>query len=149
METYDTILDRARALKDELEAFALSRSHGLPSRSYVQVGDIQRDCASVVVSAGGLTPDPLYDPVTCVSPRTATFIIEIIRDCAIVFDAQGLTVPTQLEAISETSAEDGSLLYDFAEGVYGWSSKSPWTVVWGVVDGALFVASLQLTIGVP
>lgn len=148
-ETYPTPFDRAKALKDELVTFANSRQYGLPQRRYAQVGDIVRDCESVIVSVGSLNPDPFYEPVVCVSPRSATFFVEIIRDCAVAYDNEGITIPARLEEVSERGALDGELLYEFAQVVDGWSSKQPWSVVWSLIDGGLQVASLQITIGIP
>jgi hypothetical protein len=148
-DTYTTPLDRAKALRDELVAFATARSYGLPSPRYVQIGDIVRDCESVVVSVGSLAPDPFYEPVICVSPRSATFLVEIIRSCAVAYTNQGLTIPSVLESISEQGSRDGELLYEFAQEVEGWSSKQPWSVVWSLTDGGLQVASLQITLGIP
>jgi hypothetical protein len=148
-DTYTTPLDRAKALRDELVAFATARSYGLPSPRYVQIGDIVRDCESVVVSVGSLAPDPFYEPVICVSPRSATFLVEIIRSCAVAYTSQGLTIPSVLESISEQGSRDGELLYEFAQEVEGWSSKQPWSVVWSLTDGGLQVASLQITLGIP
>jgi hypothetical protein len=148
-DTYTTPLDRAKALRDELVAFATARSYGLPSTRYVQIGDIVRDCESVVVSVGSLAPDPFYEPVICVSPRSATFLVEIIRSCAVAYTSQGLTIPSVLESISEQGSRDGELLYEFAQEVEGWSSKQPWSVVWSLTDGGLQVASLQITLGIP
>lgn len=149
LETFDTPLDRAKALRDELVTYANSLAYPLPTPRYVQVGDIVRDCEAVIVSVGNIVPDPLYDPVECVSPRTSTFLVEIIRTCAVVYDSQGRTLPSVLEAVSEQGSSDGQLLYDFATEVYGWSSKQSWSVVWSLAEGGLQVASLQLTIGVP
>lgn len=150
MTTYTTPLDRARSLLDELIAFATVKDHQIPTTRYVQVGDIVRDCEAVIVSVNGLVPDALYDPVTCVSPRKATFLVEINRSCSTVFDSRsGLTIPEDLEAVSERAALDGNLLYEFAEQVSGWSSKDPWSVAWSLAEGGLSVSSLQLSIGIP
>ncbi len=149
MLDYATPLDRAKALRDDLIAFATARSYALPTTRFVQVGDIVRDCESVIISVGSLTPDPLYDPVNCVSPLSATFLIDIIRACAVVYDQQGLTLPNVLEAVSETAAADGALLYAFAQEVDGWTSKQPWSVVFSLAEGGLSISSLQLTIGIP
>lgn len=150
MTTYATPLDRARALKESLLTFAAAQEHELPTTSYVQIGDIIRDCESVIVSVGSLTPDVGYEPLVCVSPRTATFLVEIIRSCAIAFNTKGQTIPERLEEVSERGAKDGQLLDDFArEVVDGWSSKQPWSVVWSISEAGLQVASLQITIGIP
>lgn len=149
VDTYNTPLDRAKALLAELVTFADSRDHGLPTRQYAQIGDIVRDCESVIVSAGTLTPGPQYEPVICVSPRSATFLVEIIRDCASAFDSNGVTIPSVLNTVSEIGAADGELLYEFAQEIDGWANKDPWSVVWSIVDGNLQVASLQITIGIP
>lgn len=150
VDTYTTPLDRAKALRDDLVAFAAARSYAIPTTRYVQIGDIVRDCEAVVVSVGTLTPDPLYDPIECVSPRSATFLVDIIRACAVVYDSQGLTVPSTLEAVSEIGAADGQLLDDFArESIDGWTSKGPWSVVWSLAEAGLQVASLQIAIGIP
>jgi hypothetical protein len=150
METFATPLDCAKKIRDDLIAFAQARSYPIPTTRYVQIGDIVRDCESVIVSVGGLTPDPLYEPLTCVSPRTATFLVEIIRTCAVVMTNKGLTIPDALEAVSERGAKDGQLLDDFArEMIDGWSSKSPWSVIWSISEAGLQVASLQITIGIP
>lgn len=146
---YTTPLDRAKALRDELIAFATARSYAIPTTRYVQIGDIVRDCESVIVAVGSLTPDPLYDPVECVSPRSATFLVEIIRSCAVAYDSQGMTIPSTLESISEQGSLDGELLYEFAQEIDGWTSKQPWSVVWSLAEGGLQVASLQITIGIP
>ncbi len=148
--SYTTPLARAKALRDDLVTFAAARSYGLPATRYVQVGDVVRDCEALVISVGSLTPDSLYDPVTCVSPRSATFLVEIIRSCAVVYTQNGTTIPNVLEAVSEIAANDGQLLDDFArESIDGWSSKQPWSVVWSLAEGGLSVASLQITIGIP
>jgi hypothetical protein len=147
--SYVTPLDRAKALRDEFVLFAQGRSHSLPTTRYVQVGDVVRDCESVIVSVGNMVPDSGYDPVDCIAPRSATFLIDVIRSCAVVYDDDGLTVPSRLEEVSESAAEDGQLLYDFAAETAGWSSKQPWSVVWSIAEGGLQVASLQLTIGIP
>lgn len=150
MEHYVTPLDRARALRDELIAFATVRDHALPTPRYVQVGDIVRDCECLVVSVGNLTPDVNFDPVDCVALRSATFLVEIIRGCAVVYDDDGMTIPELLEEVSEQGAADGQLLDDFArEGIDGWTAKTPWSVLWSLTDAGLQVASLQLTIGIP
>lgn len=149
METYDTPIDRAKAIRDELIAFADARAYALPATRYVQIGDIVRDCESVVVSVGSLTPDALYDPVTCVSPRSATFLVEIIRNCAVAYANDGTTIPSVLEDISEQGAADGELLYEFAQRLEGWSSKQSWTVVWSIAESGLQVASLQISLGIP
>lgn len=149
MTTYETPLDRAKAIKDEFLAFAASRDHALPTISYAQIGDIVRDCESVIVSVGSLTPDALYEPVTCVSPRQATFLVEIIRSCATNFNTDGTTNHVITEAISEQGSADGQLLDDFARDLAGWSSKQPWSVVWSLAEAGLQVASLQITIGIP
>jgi hypothetical protein len=150
MTTYATPLDRAKSLRDDLIAFAEVRSYPLPTPRYVQIGDIVRDCEAVVVSVGSLTPDQLYDPIECVSPRQATFLVEIIRSCAVVYTQNGRTIPEALEAVSERGAADGQLLDDFArESIDGWTSKQPWSVVWSLAEGGLQVASLQITIGLP
>jgi hypothetical protein len=149
MNTYPTPLDRARAILDDLIAFATVRSYPLPSTKYAQIGDIVRDCEAVIVSAGSLTPDALYNPVDCVFPRTATFLVDIIRTCAVVYDQNGMTIPEALEEVSERGALDGQLLYDFAAELDGWSSKQPWSVVWSLADAGMQVASLQITIGIP
>lgn len=149
-DTYTTPLDRAKSLRDDLISFATSRNYGLPQNRYVQVGDIVRDCEAVIVAVGNLSPDPLYDPIECVSPRTATFLVEIIRNCAVVYDAAGNTIHHILEDVSDQGAKDGQLLDDFArEGIDGWTSKQPWSVVWSLAEGGLQVASLQITIGIP
>lgn len=149
VDSYATPLDRARALLAELGEFAETRTHPLPTTRYVQIGDVVRDCEAVIVSVGNMVPDPSYDPVDCIAPRSATFLVEIIRTCAVAFDRQGLTVPTKLEQVSEIGATDGQLLYDFAAEVSGWSSKAPWSVIWSLTDTNLQVASLQLVIGIP
>lgn len=150
VDSYTTPLDRAKALRDDLVAFAAARSYAIPTTRYVQIGDIVRDCEAVIVAVGSLAPDPFYEPVICVSPRTATFLVEIIRSCAVVHDSQGMTIPATLEAVSEIGADDGQLLDDFArESIDGWSSKQPWSVVWSLAEGGLQVASLQITIGIP
>lgn len=149
MTTYATPLDRAKAIKDELIAFATVRSHPLPTTRYAQIGDIVRDCEAVVVAAGALAPDPLYDPLMCTPPRTSTFLVEIIRSCAVAYDRNGMTIPSVLEEVSEQGSADGELLYEFAQELDGWSSKQPWTVVWSLAEGGLSVASLQITIGIP
>jgi hypothetical protein len=147
--SYATPYHRAKALLAEFLTFASARSYALPAVRYAQVGDIKRDCAAVIVAATNLVPDPQYDPVDCIAPRSSTFLVEIIRACAITYDRTGLTVPDNLEAISESAADDGQILYDFAAETDGWSSKQPWSVVWSLDEGGLQVASLQLTIGVP
>lgn len=147
--SYPTPFDRAKALRDEFVAFATARSYPLPQKRYAQVGDIVRDCEAVIVSTGNLVPDNLYTPVECVSPRTATFQVEIIRTCAVVYDQQGLTIPSVIEEVSEIAGFDGQLLYEFAQEVNGWSSKQPWSVVWSLAEGCLQVASLRLVIGIP
>lgn len=149
IESYPTPIDRAKSLLSELESLAVAHSYGLPPTRYVQVGDIVRDCEAVVVSVGNLVPDPQYDPVECVSPRTATFLIEIIRNCAVAYDSNGMTIPSELQKISERGSLDGQLLYEFAQQVYGWSSKNAWSVVWSLAEGGLQVTSLQITIGIP
>lgn len=149
MISYDNPLDRAKAMLAELESFATSNSVTLPEQRSVQIGDIVRDCESVIVSVGNLSPDPLYDPVECVYPRTATFLVEIIRNCAITFNDDGTTDHEALLEVSETGIVDGQLLNDFAAQLDGWSSKLPWSVVWSLSDAGLQVSSLQLTIGVP
>lgn len=147
--SYSSPIDRAKALRDDLVAFATVRSYGLPKNRYVQIGDIVRDCEAVIVSVGSLAPDPFYDPVTCVAPRSATFLVEIIRTCAVAYNNQGLTMPNVLEQISEQGSRDGELLYEFAQEIDGWTSKQPWSVVWSIAEGGLQVASLQITIGIP
>lgn len=147
--TYNTPFDRAKSLLDELIAFATAHSHGLPHTRYAQIGSIVRDCESVIVATGNLTPDALYTPVDCVSPRQSTFLIEIIRACAVVYDTNGLTIPSVVESVSAIGAEDGQLLYEFAQEINGWSSKQPWSVAWSLAEGGLQVASLQITIGIP
>lgn len=149
MITYDTPLDRAKALRDEFVAFADAQEYGLPASRYVQIGDVVRDCEAVIVAVGSLAPDPFYDPVTCVSPRSATFLVEIIRNCAVAYNQHGLTVPATLETISERGSADGQLLYEFAEQIDGWTSKQAWSVQWALTEGRLQVASLQITIGIP
>lgn len=149
MITYDTPLDRANAILDELVAFAATRSHALPLTQYTQIGDIVRDCEAVIVSVGSLTPDPLYEPVDCVFPRSATFLVDIIRACAVVYDRNGQTIPAVLQSVSEIGAADGELLYAFAGELDGWSSKGAWSVVWSLAEGGLQVASLQIVIGIP
>lgn len=147
--SYATPLDRARALLAEFVAFSQSRSHSLPQTRYVQVGDVVRDCESVIASVGNMAPDPNYDPIECAAPRSATFLIDVIRSCAIAYDREGLTIPSKMEEISGKAAVDGQVLYDFAAETSGWSSKQPWSVVWSLAEGGLQVASLQLTIGIP
>lgn len=149
MTTYTTPYDRAKSLLDDLIAFATARNYALPQVRYSQIGDVVRDCESVIVSVGPLTPDALYNPVDCVSPRQATFLVDIIRACAVVYDNNGMTIPSVLEEVSEIGALDGQLLYEFAQEVDGWSNKQPWSVAWSLAEGGLQVASLQLTIGVP
>ena len=149
MTTYTSPLDRAKSLRDDLVDFAAAQSYGLPSNRYVQIGSIVRDCEAVIVSVGSLAPDPFYDPVDCVSPRSATFLVEIIRACAVAYDNQGLTIPATLEDISDLGSQDGQLLYDFAQSIDGWSSKQSWSVVWSLAESGLQVASLQITIGIP
>jgi hypothetical protein len=147
--SYSHPLDRAKALLKEFSSFAASRAHALPTTQYVQVGDVVRDCESVIVSVTNLAPDPLYDPIDCVYPRSSTFLIDIVRSCAVAYDNQGMTIPTRLEEVSDLASRDGQLLYDFAaESVDGWSSKQPWSVIWSLAEGGMQVASLQLTIGV-
>lgn len=148
METYLTPYDRGKSLRDELVAFATAHSFALPQTRYVQVGEIVRDCEAVIVAVGPLTPDGLYTPVECVSPRLVTFQIEILRKCAIVYNQQGVTVPALLEAVSEVAADDGQLLYEFAQEIDGWTNKQPWSVAWSIEAG-LSVASLRINIGVP
>lgn len=147
--TYATPFDRAKSILSEFIDFADAKSHALPLVRYAQVGDVVRDCESVIVSVGNLTPDALYSPVDCVSPRQATYLIDIIRACAVVYDSNGLTIPSVLQDVSEQAALDGQLLYDFAQEVDGWSSKQPWSVAWSLAEGGLSVSSLQITIGVP
>lgn len=147
--SYNTPYDRAKAILAEFVAFADARSYSLPTRQYAQIGDIVRDCASVIVAATNLTPDPTYEPVACVSPRLSTFLVEIIRPCATVHDNDGLTIPALVDTVSEQAGLDGQLLYEFAQELAGWSNKQPWSVVWGFADGGLQVASLQVTIGIP
>lgn len=149
LTTYDTPLDRAKAIKDEFIEFANARQHALPTTRYVQIGDIVRDCESVIISVGSLTPDALYEPVTCVSPRQATFLVEIIRACAVNFNQDGTTDHEITEEISAQGSADGQLLDDFARELSGWSSKQPWSVVWSLAEAGLQVASLQITIGIP
>lgn len=149
MTTYSSPLDRAKSLRDDFVAFADAQSYALPENRYVQIGDIVRDCEAVVVAVGSLAPDPFYEPVVCVSPRSATFLVEIIRKCAIAYTREGMTIPNVLESISEQGSTDGQLLYEFAQQIDGWSSKQPWSVVWSLAEGGLQVASLQITIGIP
>lgn len=149
VDSYPTPYDRAKALLAEFVEFAEARSIDLPEVRYAQIGEIVRDCESVIVSVGNIAPDPLYDPLTCVAPRTSTFLVDIIRSCAIVYDNEGLTIPSSLEEVSERGAIDGQLLDDFAREVEGWTSKSPWSVVWSLAGANIQVASLQITVGVP
>lgn len=147
--TYNTPLDRAKSLRDELVAFADGQTFPLPETRYAQVGEIVRDCEAVVVSVGSLVPDVNYDPVTCIAVRSATFLVEIIRKCAVTFDQRGNTIPAALESVSEQASRDGNLLFEFAQQLDGWSSKTPWSVVWSLANGGLSVSSLQITIGIP
>lgn len=149
METYVTPYDRGKALLAEFVTFTESQQYAIPGKRYVQIGDIVRDCEATIVAVGSLVPSVSYDPVTCVAPRNATFLVEIIRNCAVVFDNNALTVPASLEEVSAVGARDGQMLYDFAAQVDGWSDKQPWSVVWSLAEGGLQVASLQLTIGIP
>lgn len=149
MDSYATPYDRAKSILDDLIAFATARTCTLPKVRYAQIGDIVRDCEAVIVSVGALAPDPAYDPLECVSPRTATFLVEIIRACAVVYDNDGMTVPSALEEVSERGSADGQLLYEFAQDMDGWTSKAPWSVVWSIAEGGLQVASLQITVGIP
>ncbi len=148
MDTYDNPLDRADALLADLVAFAATHSHAIPTVQYTQIGDVVRDCESVIVSVGSLVPDALYEPVDCVYPRSATFLVEIIRACAWVSNKSGTTKPAALASVSAIGAADGQLLYDFAAQIDGWSSKQPWSVVWSLAEAGLQVASLQITIGI-
>jgi hypothetical protein len=149
VETYATPYDRAKALLDDFIAFATSHDYPLPTRRYAQVGEVVRDCASVIVSVNSITPDPGYDPVTCVFPRASTFLVDVIRDCAVVYNDDGITNVPVLEEVSEIAAADGQLLYDFGASIDGWTSKAAWSVVWAISEGGQQVASLQITIGVP
>lgn len=150
MDTYATPLDRAKALLSDLGDFADARSYALPVTRYAQVGDIVRDCEAVIATVGSLTPDIQYDPVTCISPRSATFLLDIVRSCAVAYDQNGMTIPSVLAAVSEIGSDDGQLLDDFArESIDGWSSKAPWSVVWSLAEGGLQVASLRIIIGIP
>ena len=149
MTTYTTPLERAKSLRDDLVDFAAAQSYGIPSPRYVQIGGIIRDCEAVIVSVNSLAPDPFYSPVECVSPRSATFLIEIIRACAVAYDNQGLTIPSTIESISEQGSLDGQLLYEFAQDIEGWTSKQSWSVAWSLADAGLLVTSLQITIGIP
>lgn len=149
MQTYDTPYDRAKGLLTEVQDFALVKSHPLPTTRYAQIGDIVRDCESVIVAVGNISPDPLYDPVYCVSPRSSTFLVEILRNCAVVFNNDGTTNPVSLTEVSETASSDGQFLYEFAETIDGWSNKQPWSVAWSLAEANLMVSSLQITIGIP
>lgn len=149
-DSYATPLDRARSLLSDLVDFADARSLGLPSQRYVQIGDPVRDCESVIVALTVLAPDAGYDPLTCVAPRTSTFLVEIIRACAVTYDSNGNTIPHLVEEVSEIGANDGQLLDDFArESIDGWTTKSTWSVIWSLAESGLQVASLRITIGVP
>ena len=147
--SYPTPLHRAKTLLSEFVSFAASRSHSLPTTRYTQVGDIVRDCESVVVATTNLVPDTTYDPIACMAPRSSTFLIEVIRSCAVAYDRDGLTIPSRLEEVSGIAAMDGQVLYDFAAETSGWTSKQPWSVIWSIAESGLQVASLRLTIGVP
>lgn len=149
MISYATGIDRAKALKDEFVAFASARDEPIPEISYVQVGDIVRDCESVVVSVNGLVPGPSFDPVACISPRTATFLVEILRGCSIVFNRDGTTDHEALESVSEQAAKDGELLYEFAQQIDGWLDLEPWSIAWSLNDATMSVTSLQITLGIP
>jgi hypothetical protein len=149
METYATPYTRAVSLLDELIAFATARSHALPHVRFAQIGDISHDCESVVVSATNMTPDPVFNPIDCVSPRQSTFLVEIMRSCSVIYDQAGMTIPSVITSVSEIGANDGQLLYEFAQEIDGWTAKQPWSVTWGVSDGALQIASLQIVIGIP
>lgn len=149
-DTYATPYDRAKALLVELIEFASARSFALPQVRYAQIGDVVRDCESVIVAVGNLTPDISYSPIDCVAPRQSTFTIDIIRACAVVYEINsGTTIPSVLEDVSAIGAADGELLYEFALEIDGWSGKQAWSVQWSLAEGGLQVASLQITIGVP
>jgi hypothetical protein len=118
--TYATPLDRAKSLRDEFVDYANSQGIGLPSKRYVQVGEIVRDCEAVIVSVNGLGPEPTIDPVKCASPSSATFLLDIVRGCAVVSDRAGRSIPDAVEAVSEIAAVDGQLLDNFARQIDPW-----------------------------
>lgn len=149
LTTYNTPIDRAKALIDELVTFAATKSYRIPEPRYAHIGEIVRDCQAVIVSVSSLTPDPTYDPVNCISPRSATFLVDIIRSCAVVYDNNGQTITDLIEQVSETGSDDGQFLYEFAQEIDGWSSKQAWSVVWSIAEAGLQVTSLQITIGIP
>lgn len=149
MISYTTPYDRAKALLDDFIAFSTAHDYKLPTRRYAQVGEVVRDCESVIVSVNSIAPDPGYDPITCVFPRTSTFMVDIIRNCAVVYNDDGITNVPAMEEVSEIAAADGQLLYDFGASIDGWTSKGAWSVVWSISEGGVQVASLLITIGVP
>ena len=138
-----TPLEYGQELLDDLKARVLSA----PANSYAQLGPPIIDCESIIVAATGADGQPLSGVPNCDIAQIGTYSVSIARDCSDVANEDGTTDVTALNKVSEQQDTDAKSLWEWAEGLDFFITKS-FSVGW-VITGGLAITTLTLTIGVP
>lgn len=142
-----TPFEKCKALQAEFEALAAGYAdYVLPERRYAVLGEPVVDCESVIIALTGMVVPEGFD-TTCGPPQMGTFSVVIARDCATPFDEEGVTIPTEAEALGVDQGVDGQMLWLFASRHQPFAVKPPWTIGF-VITGGLMVTSLQLSTGI-
>lgn len=138
---------KAKALLTELKTFAAARDTPvkLPSEAYAQMGGQVVACEGLIVALARVSPAEGIDP-TCGAIQLGDFIISLARSCSVVFDDTGADDVDEVKRVSEETDIDLELLWDFADSLSVWGSKT-WSVT-NTLLGGLSITTLSLTAGI-
>lgn len=137
--------EKADSLLGLIQTEASAADLHLPETQYSVLGEPVIDCASVIVALTDIVHVAGY-PEGCGAPQLGTFVIAITRDCSIMFDPNGNTIPDKADEVATIMSLDSDFLWDWANGYNHYISKS-WTMGY-TLTGGIGIVSMSLTTGI-
>ncbi len=111
-----SLVSMAQALLDGVVDGYGARGITLPERRYWTLGTPANDCEQVVVSWQqvylGTPGDEASSPLTCDSPRSGVFTVQLCRDMPVVSESGKAPSPEAIQAASRCLLLDAYVLLD-------------------------------------
>lgn len=142
-----TPLTKGQQILAQINSFATSQAHILPTNQYVQMGEYVNDCESFVIAVTATVPHVDYGPIDCNASQNSTFKIYLTRSCNWTALRNGTTSIPHVEASAAVLDADGEFLWKFANQFDSYLSKT-WTLQYSLLDAGLGSTLLILTTGV-
>jgi len=139
-----TPLEYAQEVLKLAEQQLIADDVAVPGRTWAQLGQVVLECEALVASVPTANSFDLGD--NCAAGQVATVLVSIARDCANVFDDDGVTIIPAQEQISAQQDADGQALWDLAQQLETIYVKT-WSIDY-VITGNLAITTLSLTIGI-